>query len=82
MHKDIEVIAVFKANGDIKPIYVQLEEGNEKHLLKVDYYTSADKRYAGVSSVEFECKLEDETEMVLIYFLNKHQWKIKNAPTC
>lgn len=77
MHKDIEVMAVFKANGDIKPIYVRLEEGN---MLKVDYYTSANKRYAGVSSVEFECKIENGTELVLIYFLNKHQWKIKNTP--
>lgn len=81
MHKDVEVMAVFKANGDIKPLYIQLDIGNEKHMLKVDYYTSSNKRYAGTSSIEFECKLEDKTELVLIYFLSKHQWKIKNAPT-
>lgn len=77
MHKDVEVMAVFKSGGDIKPYYVLLDKG----MLKVDYYNSTNRNYAGTPSIEFECKLEDNAEINLIYFIHNHIWKIKNAPT-
>ena len=73
MFKSINVIATFNKNGDIKPWYVMLD-GEQ---LQIDRYTSKECNYAATRSVEFECNLENGKEITIIYFVTKHEWKLK-----
>jgi hypothetical protein len=78
MYKEIGVLAAFNSNGDIKPMYIELELDNEKKPIKIDYFTAHEHNYAGTPSIEFDCKLENKTEVTLIYFVHSHIWKIKS----
>jgi hypothetical protein len=80
MYKDICVIATFRTNGDIRPLYLEIEENNEKITYMIDEYSVTKRCFAAIDSMEFTCILENKKEVILLYFVRKHQWKMVISP--
>lgn len=71
----LNVIATFNSIGEIKPLYVELEENRRMIQLRVIESYSADKKYAGTRSIDFTCVLENDLHIKLVYFIESHTWK-------
>jgi hypothetical protein len=83
MNIAVDVIAAFNPDGDIKPIYISLENENHKivsHKLDVKY--EKDEIYSGIKSILFTCsyiKYDDTVEDITIrFYMDAHKWVIVN----
>jgi hypothetical protein len=79
MNIAIDVIAAFNTIGEIKPLYVRLEDENHKlidHKLSVLY--SKAERYSGIETIAFKCTYTDYDltvkEITIKYHIAAHKW--------
>ncbi len=78
---NIDVNATFNPVGDIKPVYVRLEDENhELHTYKIQSINQTkDEKYSGINARVFYCSiLESEIakEIVIRYHFQSHKWTL------
>lgn len=84
MHTAVDINATFNTLGDIKPIYIRLE--NERHELetyKIQRITNEKcEKYSGINSFLFCCIVQIdniEKEIKIRYYLDSHKWVLVNG---
>lgn len=75
----VDINATFNTVGDIKPVYIRLE--NEKHELetfKIQRITNQkNEKYSGINSLLFYCVIHVENiekEIKIRYYIDSHKW--------
>ena len=85
MTVSIDATAAFNPVGDIKPIYVRLEDENhELHTYKIHSIKQIkDEKYSGIASRLFYCTIvisdgvsESIKEIVIRYHFQSHKWSL------
>jgi hypothetical protein len=86
MNTPVDVIATFNTEGEIKPLYVRVEENNTLYTRKIEQieYDRVEK-FAGTSSILFGCYIgvNDRLQKIkLKYNISTHQWLLvgQNTP--
>lgn len=79
MNTAIDVIATFNPNGDMKPIYIRLEDDDHKlFTYKIDIKSQKNERYSGIDSTLYVCNTIDQNgeqkEIIIKYYTNAHKW--------
>lgn len=84
MITSIDVNATFNPVGDIKPVYVRLED--ERHVLHTYKIQSVeqvkDERYSGIDGRIFYCNIlvDDSLKTIAIrYHFQSHKWSLIDA---
>jgi hypothetical protein len=81
MPTSIDINATFNPIGDIKPMYVRLEdEHHQLHTYKIQSIDQTkDDRYSDISSRLFYCNiLVDDTmkKLLIRYHFQSHKWSL------
>ena len=77
----VDVNASFNPIGDIKPLYVRLEDENhELHTYRIENVNSTkEEKYSGIQSRIFHCNISIEgckKEITLRYYYVSHKWAL------
>lgn len=81
MNKVIDANATFNTVGQIKPLFIRLEnENHELHTYRVEKinYTKEEK-YSGIQSLLYNCSIQMGTQMKEVeirYYINSHKWML------
>jgi hypothetical protein len=83
MNIAVDVIAAFNPLGEIKPIYIRLEDEYHKLIsYKLDVKYVKEEKYSGIRSILFSCsyiKYDDTVEDITIrFYMESHKWIIVN----
>lgn len=72
----VDVIATFNPLGEIKPLYIRLED--TKGILNtykiIQTLDKKDEKFAGIHSLQFRCVTEISQELQIRYYLESHKW--------
>lgn len=79
MNTIIDVNATFNTVGDIKPIYVRLEDGyHELQTYKIYRINQIkNEKYSGINSILYNCSIiqeNTEREIKIRYYIDSHKW--------
>ncbi|MBE5967926.1 MAG: hypothetical protein E7255_13345 [Lachnospiraceae bacterium] len=78
MNKPVDVIATFNTSGEIKPLYVRVEENRALYTRKIEKIEyDREEKFAGTSSILYGCYISvgDQLKKIKIkYNTNTHQW--------
>lgn len=73
----VDVIAVFNADGDLRPLYVKIEGHDSVKVERV--LSSKTVGYAGMETVEFVCAyvfMNELRNLKLNYHVQEHVWAV------
>lgn len=76
---NIDVIATFNTLGEIKPLFIRIEdEAHSLHTCKIEQINQIkEERVAGISYFQFYCTYylgKLEKEIILRYHIPSHKW--------
>lgn len=84
MNSAIDVVAAFNPMGDIKPIYVRLED--ENHALQIykinEIRDRKPEKYSGLNALLFVCSIvyeNSQKEIRLRFYCDSHKWVLVNV---
>ena len=79
MNTGIDVVAAFNPIGDIRPVYVRIED--ENHVLKTckieNVTNKKTENYSGINAVLFSCSVQYDSqtkEIRLRFYCDSHKW--------
>lgn len=77
----IDVNATFNPVGDMKPIYVRLEDENhEVHTYKIYSINQIkDEKFSGISARVFYCSIvvnDNVRDIIIRYHFQSHKWAL------
>lgn len=79
MNIAVDIIAAFNSGGEIKPLYIRLEDENHNlisYKLEVKYEKS--EHYAGINSLLFHCSYTSYENVIkeidVKYYVESHKW--------
>ncbi|MFA9377018.1 MAG: hypothetical protein ACERKZ_09740 [Lachnotalea sp.] len=77
----IDANATFNPLGEIKPMYIRLEdEEHQLHTYKIESISSIkDEKYAGIHAILFVCNIRIEDcmrEIKIRYYIPSHKWML------
>jgi hypothetical protein len=80
----IDANATFNPLGEIKPMYIRLEdEEHQLHTYKIERISNIkEEKYSGVSSILFVCHIAIEEclrEIKLRYYVPSHKWMLEQS---
>lgn len=81
MNVTIDANATFNSLGEIKPLYVRLEDENhELHTYKIeDIEQIKEEKYAGIGSILYVCQISVEgvlRQIKIRYYIASHKWAL------
>ncbi|MFV0466406.1 MAG: hypothetical protein ACK5ML_10070 [Lachnospiraceae bacterium] len=81
MNISIDAIATFNPAGDIRPMFVRLEDAShELHTYKIlSVVQQKNENLSGISSNLFRCLIEVggiQREILIRYHFNSHKWAL------
>ncbi len=81
MNITIDANASFNPLGEIKPLYIRLEDENhELHTYKIEHIKQVkEEKYAGISSFLYTCEIEVEgilKQIKIRYYVASHKWAL------
>ena len=78
----IDIIAAFNPQGEIKPVYMRLED--ESHMpktYKLEIIDNKSEKYSGINSILYCCSFLQENikkEVKVRYYIDSHKWAVIN----
>lgn len=78
----IDANATFNPLGEIKPMYIRVEdEQHQLHTYKIESISNIkEEKYSGISSILFVCHIVIEDclrEIKLRYYVPSHKWMVE-----
>lgn len=79
MNQVIDVNATFNPAGEMKPLYLRIEdEQHELHTYRIEEVVNRkEERYCGIHSILFTCRIKREEclrEIQIRYYIETHKW--------
>lgn len=77
----IDANATFNPLGEIKPMYIRLEdEEHQLHTYKIESISNIkEEKYSGISAILFVCNIRMEEcmrEIKIRYYIPSHKWTL------
>ncbi len=78
MNSGIDIVAAFNPIGDIKPVYVRLEDENYTlQTYKLEVNSNKQEKYSGLNAFLFVCSIERNNkieELKIRFYCDSHKW--------
>ena len=83
MNPGIDVMAAFNPMGEVKPVYVRLEDENHAlQIYKIDGIRGREtEKYSGLNALLFVCSIvynNQPREIRLRFYCDSHKWVLVN----
>ncbi len=79
MNPGIDVVAAFNPIGEVKPVYVRLED--ENHILRTykieNINNQKAEKFSGLNAIFFLCSIQSNSqisEIKLRFYCDSHKW--------